>query len=236
MSTPIRFGRWKQTNPFSLNNDFYADPFIVTRFQTPFNEVVPVISEFNINGSDPSGSRHLTNHNSFVKTLASGRGIASLNFESLDFQATDISTGSGVSKTKVFIFRVNKFTSPGITTVRNMKIWASDMTDFLSPETSKILYQTSNIWLSGFAFNASGIGNKSLWMPNSLPDKQNLFRQDSALTIHGSGDSDVSQYVYVALAASGTTPLGEYGRTRDGAEGFKIRVTYNVDNINRFQD
>lgn len=233
----IRYSQWQETFPFALNNDFYSFPVETQNFETGFSEAVSILAEFATLGSDPSGFRHSSIHPSFVKILASGNGPASLDFNALDLQATDISTGSGVSKTKCFIFRVHKFTSPGVLRIHNMKVWASDMSDFLTPETNRLLFSISSPWVSGFAFTGNDFSNTSYWMPTSLPENQNLFRTDGKTTIHGSGDADVSQYVYVALAASGTTPLGEYGSASDGADGFNIRITYNIDNLSeRFLD
>lgn len=222
---------WQTTLPFALNNDFYSVTSESESFLTGVTEAIPVLTEFGTLGADPSGWRHLTLHPTFTKILSSGNGTADLNLGAFDLQSTDISVGSGVSKTKTFLFRVAELTSPGVTRVHNMKVWASDTSDFLTPETHKILFQTSRPWLSGFAFTTSDMGNKNLWMPTALPNDQNLFRTDGARTIHGSGDADVSEWVYCALAASGTTPLGEYA-----GSGFRVRVTYNIDNINRFFD
>ena len=128
-----------------------------------------------------------------------------------------------------------------------MRVWASDTSDFLEPESHKILWRASTEWPSGFIFSASDIGNTDYWLPTSLPDQQNLFRTGRTqgenvfgggfLTIVGSGDLDVSQWMSFALGASGIMPLGEYGDTKDGADGFNIRVTYQVDNLaDRFGD
>lgn len=247
MALSKRTGNWVTTLPFSLNvAGLSVNEAESPSFALPFTETVPVIAEFQPGGVDPSGWRHRVEHPSFVRVLASGAGDATLAFDSFDLQATDISPGSGVSQTKVMLFRIAKFTSPGVTRVHNMKIWASDTTDFLEPQTHKVLWVASTPWNSGFSFEASDLGNQDYWMPTSLPERQNLFRTGRTqppgvpgapyLTITGSGDADVSQWIYMALGASGTMPLGEYGDTKDGPEGFKIRVTYNVDNLNRFID
>jgi hypothetical protein len=237
MLTPSgRFSQWQVTFPFALNNRFYSNIVESESFQTALNEAIPQLVEFSPLGSDPSGWRHRVEHPTFVQILASGTGRATLNFGSFDLQATDISRGSGVSKTKAFLFRIERFTSPGVTRAHNMKVWASDTTDFLTPETHRILFQVSSPWSSGFAFTEADINNEALWMPTSLPASQNLFRTDGGRTIHGSGDADVSQWVYCALSASGTLPLGEYGDVTDGPEGFNIRVTYNIDNLFPFFD
>lgn len=249
MAKPVRVGTWTQTFPLSLNNiRFGSGPTESAQFILPFTETVAVLSEWRTQGTDPSGLRHQTSHPSFQRILASGAGfaVASLDFESFDLQSTDISAGSGVSQTKVMQFRISKFTSPAVTRAHNMKIWAPDTTDFLEPQTHRILYKTSTAWTSGFLFVAGDLGNKDFHLPTSLPDKQNLFRTgrvgdqdvlgENFRTIIGSGDSDVSQWIYLALGASGIIPIGEYGNTKDGPEGFVLRVTYNVDNLTRFQD
>jgi len=147
----------------------------------------------------------------------------------MDLSRVDISAGSGVSKTCCFTFRVRKLDTPN-TRVHSMRIWASDMSDFLTPHTNKIVFETSNTWVPNKVLPVSYMGDSSKWLPTALPTEQNLFRANGKHTIYGSGDADVSQYVYVALAASGTTPLGEYGAIGE-ADGFCIRVSYSVDNI-----
>lgn len=230
MATPKRYSGWQMTLPFALNNDFYTQPAVTQYFALPKTWVVPVLSEFHPAGSDPSGWRHTTLHPAWLKCVASGTGPTTLAFQGINFQATDISRGIGVSKTKTFLFRIHKFNNPGITRVVGMRLWASDLNEFLTPETVKVIYKLSTPWLSGFAFSASELTNRSRWMPTSLPDYQNLWRTDGKLTIHGSGDADVSQWIYVAVAASGTTPLGEYGDMH-AVSGFNIRVTFDVDNL-----
>lgn len=244
MVVPKRVGSWVQTMPFSINGLFFGsdDATVSTNFILPKTETIAVLSQWSHEGVDPSGSRHLTSHASYVRPLASGAGSvsASLDFGSFDLNSTDISTGSGVSHTKIMLFRIHKFTSPGVTRVHNMKVWASDTSDFLEPQTHKILWTVNTPWPSSFTFQPVDLSNQSYWMPTSLPENQNLFRTGrilpaelpaNHLNIVGSGDSDVSQWMSVALGASGTMPLGEYGDTKDGPEGFVIRVTYSVDNL-----
>ena len=238
MSTPTRYGQWVTTLPFALNHDYYADAVQTPFFTTPYTDTIPVLTEWLTTGINPSGWRHRTDHPAFIRVLASGRGAASLDFGSFDLQTTDIGRGSGVSKTKVMSFRIARYTSPGVTRVHGMRVWAADTSDFLEPQTHKILWTTSQVWTSGFVFEPADMGNQEYWMPTSLPIHQNLFKCDGMRTIVGSGDADVSEWMYIALAASGTMPLGEYGDTTDGPEGFNIRVTYNVDNFGevvRFQ-
>jgi hypothetical protein len=226
-----RRSEYELTTVFSLNN-FYGEAIAGEHFNTPFIGVVPILSEFELTGVDPSGSRHLTNHPSFKQTLASGRNQVSMSFGPLDFGITNISTGSGISKTRCFIFRVNDFDC-STSRVLNMKMWAPDTTDFLTPQNFRIVFETRQAWPSGEVLPVTHLTDKTTHLPLLLPDSQNLFRQDGAETIHGSGDADVSQYVLMAVVASGTLPLGEYV---GDPEGFVIRVTYNLDNVFPLQD
>ena len=227
-----RAGEYETTTIFSLNN-FFGEAVVAESFSTPFVNVTPIISEFGLVGpTDPSGSRHLTTHPAFIQTLASGRNQVSLNFGPLDFGITNISPGSGISCTRCFIFRAENFDC-GTSRILNMKMWAPDTTDFLTPQNFRIVFETKRLYPSGQQLPVSHLIDKTKHLSLALPDSQNLFRQDGGLTIHGSGDADVSEYVLMAVAASGTLPLGEY--VGDPA-GFVIRITYNLDNIFPLQD
>ncbi len=223
-----RKGEWAYSMPFSLGN-FYNAAVGTIKFNTCRVTADPLIYEWNTSGASPSGSRHLISHASFKRILASGQGLASMAFGALDFSKVDISIGSGISKTCCFTFRIRHIDTPN-TRVHNMRIWASDLSDFLTPHTNKLVFETSQNWVQNKVLPVSYMGNKSKWLPTSLPESQNLLRTGGKYTIYGSGDSHVSQYVYMALAASGTTPIGEYGNLVE-ASGFNVRVSYNVDNL-----
>lgn len=229
-----RHGNWAESSSFALGH-YYGDFVVSDRFANEFVTTVPVLAEFKPSGVDPSGSRHLTNHASFENILASGHGPASFSFDDLDMQAVNISSGSGVSKTKVFLFRIASFDCAN-TRITNMKFWASSVTDFLTGNTHKVVYEKArgDNWQQDKALPVSHFGDPTKFVPESLPDSQNLYRQDGGGTIHGVVDDDVSEWVYVALAASGTLPLGQYGLTP--ASGFLLRVTYDVDNHFNLKD
>lgn len=228
-----RRGEYEYTTVFSLNN-FYGESVVGEFFNTPFVTVVPRLVEFDIDGPNPSGFRHLTTHAAFKKIVASGANRVSMNVGPLDFGVTNISVGSGISCTRCFIFRIHEFDC-ATTRVHNMKVWASDTSDFLTPEDFRIIWDTrrGNAFPSGFQFDVSTLIDKSLHLSTSIPEAQNLRRHDGGVTIHGSGDLDVSEYILMAVAASGTLPLAEY---IGDPEGFVVRVTYSVDNIERFKD
>lgn len=223
-----RFSEYEKTTVFSINN-FYGEAVVAESFNTPNVDVVPILAEFRLDRPDPSGSRHLTTDPGFKKILASGRDVVPSGLGPLDFAVTNISEGSGISCTRCAIFRINQFDCD-TTRVTDMKVWAADLSDFLVPESFEIIFDTrrTDAYPSGFEFDVSTLLNQSLHLPRSLPDLQNLKRQDGGFTIHGSGDADVSEYMLFAVAASGTLPLGEYVGDPDG---FQIRVTYDIDNI-----
>lgn len=226
----MRQGNFEYTLPFALNQ-FYGPEIQSTRFLLDRVNVTPILAEFNTDGADPSGSRHLTTHPSFVSVLSSGIGPvrASFDFDEIDMQSMDIGAGSGISKTKVFLFRINHFDCPTNSRVYNMKAWASSITDFLTSDTHKIVYETHNTWQSGLSFPVNYMTNESKFLSSSLPDQLNLRRQDNGYTIWGSGDADVSEWIYVAVAGSGTLPLAQYGLT--SSSGFMLRVSYDLDNL-----
>jgi hypothetical protein len=225
-----RYGVWTQTVPFSVNaidSQWAESDFLET---TQIN-IVPTIFEFEPSGTDPTGSRHLTTHPSFVQVLASGQGAATLTFPKLDLRSTSIGTGSGISATRCIIFRIAEF-EHSTSRISDVKMWLSDTSDFLVPETSQLIFRTFNTWVSGFAFNDPGeMLNSARHVPESLPDVPNIVRQDGGNTMYETGDDHVSEFIYIAFAASGTTPLGEYGSDLDGPTGFNLRFTYNIDNL-----
>ena len=224
------------TKTFALNTAA-GDVIVGVPFNTPTFSLEPQLSEWNIDiltnlpsgvEAEPSGFRHLQTHPAFKQLLSSGVNNAGTNFGPLDFAATNVSSGIGISCTRCMTFRVDQFECP-TTRVSNMKLWASDLSDFLSPEAFEIIFDTRRTgdWPSGIEFGVNEIFNGSRHLPRSLPTLQNLYRQDGGGTIHGSGDADVSEYILLAVAASGCLPLGEY----IGNPGFQLRVTYSVDNL-----
>lgn len=221
------------TNIFSLNST-YGEAVISQSFITPLIGVVPQLVEWNLDlAVDPSGSRHLQTSPAFKQMLSSGVNSSGTNLGPFDMSATNVSSGVGISCTRCMMFRADQFEC-STTRISNMKVWAADLGDFLVPEAFEVIYDTRQTpdYPSGFQFGPENITNKPLHLPKSLPETQNLRRQDGAFTIHGSGDNDVSEYMLFSVAASGCLPLGEYV----GNPGFQLRVTYNVDNISDLFD
>lgn len=227
----MRQGQWAYTLPFALGN-FIASAKTGVAFHAGTTSVVPVLAQFNVDGTDPSGYRHLTSHASFIRVLASGNGPASPAFDDCDLNGMDISSGSGVSNTKCFIFRISQLDCPANACVNNMKLWVSNTDDFLTSDW-KVVSVRHKTWHKGLSLPVEYLADSSKWLSTSLPTLQNIYRSDGGRTIWGSGDADVSQYIYVALVASGTLPLGEYGGS---TSGFFLRISYNFNNLDTLRD
>jgi len=213
---------WISTLPFSLNSvesDYVYSDF----YETTKIGISAMLVEFEPSGVDPTGSRHIVSGStadSFVQVVASGSGLASLDFPQFNLNSVNVGSGLGISCTHCMVFRVNSF-----------ECNTARVTDFLTPNTSKVLFRTFNNWVQNFQFFAEDISDVSKRMPESLPETQNVFRQDGARTIYQTGDSHVSQFIYAAVAASGDTPLGSCGDISDGVSGFKLRLTFDVDHL-----
>jgi len=235
-----RHSEFSTTRTFALNT-FYGDFVVGEFFSTPTINLVPSLIEFHLDIADPSGFatepsgfRHLQTHPAFKQVISSGINNTGASFGPFDFSITNVSSGIGISCTRCFVFRADQFDCP-TSRINNMKIWAPDLSDFLIPEAFEIVFdtrQTGN-FPSGIQLAVGTIFDKSFHLPRSLPDFSNLNRQDGGTTIHGSGDLDVSEYVMMAVAASGTLPLGEY---ISNPSGFQIRTTFNIDNLFNFFD
>jgi hypothetical protein len=127
-----------------------------------------VFSQFSSSGVNPGGSRHLTNHASYIKRLnASVSGV-------LDFGKLNLSGGINHSPTKTLIARASSMGTA--TEVFDMKFWSP-----ARPTPVGNIYfnfKTLNNYVSGIALtNASGA------IPTSLPSSPNLLRQNGAVNI-----------------------------------------------------
>jgi len=220
-----RVGLWRESLPFSLGLK-YGGPVVSRSFKFPRIKIYPELNAWDLTGEEPSGYRHRQDHASFMGVVGSGMGALSNNIMTpFDFNDVDVSTGSGVSDTRCMTFRIAK-QDCWQTRVTHMKVWVSDDSDFLVKDY-KIGYQHSSEWKPNLEFSWEDCFNNALG--NTIPTFQNLKRQDGKLVIHASGDRDVSEYMYFAVAASGTCLPGEFGGTY--SRGFRIRVSYSLDNI-----
>jgi hypothetical protein len=222
-----RTGMWRYTLPATLKVTGSA-PFETRTFALPRVYVTPELYWWDLTKGDPSGSRHVQTHPAFKGVVGSGMGELFPGLTIFDFNDVDISTGSGVSDTRCMTFRIAD-QECWQTRVTHMKVWVSDDSDFLVKDY-RVLYHHSQTWQSGYQFQFGDIFDPNKVLATGVPELQNLYRQDGGLTIHASGDADVSEYMYLALACSGTVLPGQYGGL-PSPSGFRLRVTFSMDNI-----
>ncbi len=163
--------------------------------------------QFSSSGVNPVGSRHLTNHVSFIKQLsASSSGI-------LVFDSTNIDAVKSHSPTKAVLFRVSNM--GGGTKVENMRFWSSALPTPVGTVTFNMKIMSA--YKSGIALtDASG------QVPSTLPTSQNLFRTDGHTALSGIIDTEVSQWIYLNVTAQNDTVPTKIG----GDSSFKYRATF----------
>ena len=220
----MRYSMWRESMPFALRHE-HGPAFETCVFNIPRVYIIPELYNWDLTKSDPSGSRNLQSHEAFIGVVGSGMGALADDIIPFDFNDTNVSTGSGVSDTRCMTFRV-AYQECWQTRVTHMKVWVSNDDDFLIKDY-KIGYIASSDWQPDLQLSWEDCYANAL--ERSVPTYQNLFRQDGALAISASGDADVSQYCYMACAASGTVLPSEYGGIY--SRGFRIRVSYSLDNI-----
>lgn len=214
-----RYGLWRESLPFGLKH-INGPAFISRSFNLPHINVVPELYFWNLSKSEPSGYRHVKTHEAYIATVGSGMGtLNDAIVTPFDFNDVNISTGSGVSDTRCMTFRLAS-QDCWQTRVTHMKVWVSNDDDFLIKDY-KVGYHHSSQWLPNYTFSWNDCFDKAL--STTIPEFQNLYRQDGKLSISASGDADVSAYMYMAVCCSGTVLPGEYN--------FRIRVSFALDNI-----
>lgn len=219
----MRYGMWRESMPFALRHEHGAA--VETRsFALPRVYVTPELYSWDLTKPEPT-TRHLKSDSAFIGVFGSGMGPLADAVIPFDFHDVNVSTGSGVSDVRCATLRVAE-QDCWQTRITHMRVWVSDDSDFLIKDY-KVGYAHSQDWQPDLSFSWEDCFNSPLL--SSLPPLQNLYRQDGGLTIHASGDADVSEYMYMAVAASGTVLPGEYGGIF--TRGFRIRITYSLDNI-----
>jgi hypothetical protein len=221
----MRYGLWRETMAFALRHE-HGPAFETQVFPMPRVYVTPELYEWYLDKPEPFGVRHIPSGETFKCIFGSGMGALSDEIKiPFDFNDIDVSTGSGVSDTRCCTFRIAA-QECWQTRVTHMKVWVSNDSDFLIKDY-KVGYFHSQNWLPDQTFSWEDCFANAL--ETSIPEFQNLYRQDGGLTIHGSGDEDVSEYIYCAVACSGTVLPGVYGGKY--TRGFRIRISYSMDNI-----
>jgi len=152
--------------------------------------------------SSPAGTRDIyAGHPAWVKELGV-ESVKSMEFEEvvLDY-ANDSLSG------------VDNFS------ISNLRFWMPSGTALNS--SGNLEFTASGTWIPN-ALLPSGIGTV---IPTSLPTIRNVLRQDDIFgNLEFSQDSNVSQFVYLALSVTSGMPLGQYGLNSNGDLAF--RMTY----------
>ena len=162
--------------------------------------------QFSSSGINPVGSRHLKTHASFIKELsASSSGV-------LDFGTIDISAKSH-SPTKAIVFRTSNLN--GGTRIENMRFWAPELPAPIG--TIKYNMKILAAYVSGLALTDS-----SGQVPSTLPDSANLKRTDGHTAISGTGDTEVSQWIYLNVTGNTDLVTGRYG----GSSSYRYRTSF----------
>lgn len=168
-------------------------------------------SEWAPSGVNPSGSRHLITHPTYVKQLGTAAAQA------LDFGQVNNTIAKAHSITSAVTAHIDAFNGAN-EAIFNMRFWIPDFSDYTSG-TFFFNGFPSGQWLRDIALtDASG-----RFIPTALPSGQNWFRQDDGLEITGSGDAQVTQFMYLSISVDTDVPPNVYGG--DGG-GHRYRMTY----------
>lgn len=168
-------------------------------------------SEWAASGVNPSGSRHLKTHPSYVKQLGTAAG------QELDFGTVNNTLDKKHSITSVVTAHIDAFNGAN-EAIFNMRFWIPDFSDY-TKGTFFFNGFPSGQWIQGIELtDASG-----QFTPTALPSGQNWFRQDDGLELTGSGDAQVTQFMYLSISVDTDVPPNVYG----GAGGGHVfRLTY----------
>lgn len=154
--------------------------------------------------TDPSGFRHLSNPaKGFIKNLGTGPG------QQLDFGAVDISVSGQVSDTKLVYARVSNYN--GASGIYNLKHYLSNITAF-GVGTYRFLERKSFQFLPNLRLTEADTDT-----PTTLPGSPNVLGTYSTpfplgqASLSGLLDTDVTQYIYLAVFIDDDVPLGKKG-------------------------
>ena len=171
--------------------------------------------EFSVAGTDPSGFRQYKAsddvvHASFTKSL--GVGAAEL----LNFGITNITNSGVFSSTKVVLAHMDA--SGDLTTqLFNMKFWIPSATAFNA--TARFNQQKASGWRQNEVVTNASKEQTS----TTLPSSGNILRQDWNDAITGSGDTEVTEWVYLSIFTDTNEPVGLKGGP--GLNTFRYRLT-----------
>ena len=172
------------------------------------------------NNADPSGWRHLKTgdedvHDAFTKSLGTSVDTQ------LDFGINNISNSGVNSATKAILAHMDA--SGDLTTqLYNMKFWLTSVSSFTGTaryNLYKSSYLTQSGWQPDFVIQNSSIET----VATTLPTSGNILRQDNSGLITGSGDTEVTEWLYLSVFTDTNEPVGLKGGP--GLNTFRYRLT-----------
>jgi len=180
-----------------------------------------IVKEWDVSGSDPSGSRHLYNHASFSGIVASGTTSSG----TLNLGSVAIADGDSTSATKCFTVHFIDFLD-GDETIDSCT-WYVNNSD-ISTTSSSIIFETRDAWETDFAL----LYDQELTAPTTSGSAETALRTAGLNTFYADSDAHASQYHYVAIRVNGDTPVGQYGGALSGLD-LKFSYSQNSASGNR---
>jgi len=170
-----------------------------------------VFRQFAVSGADPSGYRAQDTHASFTKIVNTTVG------NELDFGQNDITLSGVNSATKVVCGHMDS--SGDLTTqLFNLRFWLSSVNAFTNG-TVRFNQQRSSGWLQ----DNTVINDSAEQTPTSLPSSGNILRQDGSGIITGSGDTEVTEWIYLSVYTGNDMGVGLKGG--GGRNSFRYRLS-----------
>lgn len=171
--------------------------------------VVPTVQFIKFDKTvDPSGFRNIVASGQIVDTSITG---------CLDFGNINTSVSGGISDTAMLVFRVDDLGSAS--GIYNMKFYLDNSSSF-SVGNYRFL-QKINTHYQGPSFSLSLADND---VATLIPGVQNVIATNGQPVLSGITDSDVSQYIYLAVYADNDVPFGTYGGCAAGS--FRYRMVF----------
>jgi hypothetical protein len=174
--------------------------------------------------ADPSGARHLVDGSfAFVKVLGSGVCVSGLAFPTITLDLSEGYKDNYVSIPVAIIFRLNSVTDgSGINDFRFYLSKDSALDNDNNEPKPYVQMQASGTWQPN-AVLPSGAGDRMVL--NNIPISPNVLSQDGKLFIHGTGDADVSQYIFLNIVVPNRQELGIFGICGSGNLEFALKYS-----------
>jgi hypothetical protein len=148
-----------------------------------------------------------------------------LVFEELQFDLTNLPLPSHI-ESKVAAITLNVANSG--TAVSDMRLFITDDSALQGSvdeglDRGFVQYAASGSFWAYMGTMPSGVVER---MPLTVPENQNVFRQDGGNALVGQNDQNSSEFIYLNLIMPLGTPLGEYGVCGSGLLRFGLVFNY----------